>query len=178
MRLMTSLATSALIFGSTFAAQAQDFGFQVSNGLTLEQVVVTQETATAAPFQSRNLGSSAVITQSGQDNSAVSSITESPDAGTLVFQQGISNSVLAVIENSPGSAIAQAQFGSNNFSAAAIIGGSENGIASAQIGNTLSNSVALVDSVGTMVVYGQAGQGYSGGIVVRNAPRGTIVRLN
>ena len=51
-------------------------------------------------------------------------------------------------------------------------------IATAQIGNNLGINFGLVNSKGTRVVYGQAGSNYSGGIVVRNAPPGTVITLN
>jgi len=77
MRSKILLATIALMLGSTTAGLAQDFGFQVSNGLTLEQVMVTQESNTSAPTSSGGTGSSAVISQQGSENSATSSISSS-----------------------------------------------------------------------------------------------------
>ena len=111
MRSKILLATIALMLGSTTAGLAQDFGFQVSNGLTLEQVMVTQESNTSVPTNSGGTGSSAVISQQGSENSATSSISGSQNAGTLVLQTGDENTAVAVIQNSPGSAIAQAQLG-------------------------------------------------------------------
>ncbi|WP_280323115.1 hypothetical protein [Sulfitobacter faviae] len=127
MRLNLFIAKIALMLVGTTTGRAQDFGFQVSNGLTLEQVIVTQERTAGAPQSSGGDGSSAVISQDGEGNNAVSSISGSQNSGTLVLQQGNANDAIAVIQNSPGSAIAQAQLGSNNSSLAAIVGGRRTG---------------------------------------------------
>ncbi len=175
---------AAMLLGIASTASAQEFGFQIDNGLTLEEVVASRqskavlETGSGGNSGSAASGARTLIAQRGENNSASTAITNSQNAGAFILQAGTENYAVAAVQDSPGSVIAQLQIGSNNTSTAAIVGGSNNGIAVAQIGNSLHNSIALVNSEGTRVVYGQAGEGYSGGVVIKNAPEGTVVRLN
>jgi hypothetical protein len=122
--------------------------------------------------------SNSAILQAGTGNRAYSGAMASPGAVLGTFQTGEANTAQAAILESPGSAIAQTQIGDGNISVVGIIGGRENTIATGQIGNALGVAIGLVDSIRTQITYGQTGQGYSGGIVILNAPAGTVITLN
>ncbi|WPY96261.1 hypothetical protein T8T21_15910 (plasmid) [Limimaricola variabilis] len=171
---------AALILVCTSATNAmaqQPLVFEVQNGLTLEQISVarTQDPGTR---NGQTSGSTSVIAQTGSRNSAFTATIASPGAATTTLQAGSANLANAVIQDSPRSVIAQLQVGEGNTSQVGIIGGRDNAVATAQIGNNLGINFGLVNSKGTRVVYGQAGSNYSGGIVVRNAPPGTLITLN
>lgn len=176
----SSLSAVAFI---TCSASAQEVSFQIDNFFSLEQIVAQEAydaSSQSAPIDEMTLsgGSSSAITQEGTSNFAQSFVARSSDALTGIAQSGNSNASTAVILDSPDSAIAQLQVGDSNISVVGIIGGSENGVSTLQLGNNLGVSVALVNSTGTKVVYGQAGRDYNGGVVIRNAPVGTVIKLN
>lgn len=116
--------------------------------------------------------------QKGDANNAMVRMSASPAAGNATLQYGIGNGAWSVIHASPGSSIAQTQIGTGNAGLVGIFGGRDNRVATAQVGEGLSLAVGLVNSVGTDVIYGQAGQDVNGGVVIMNAPAGTVVRLN
>ncbi|WP_212523118.1 hypothetical protein [Actibacterium sp. MT2.3-13A] len=184
-RCPAGVAGALLALGLATAAQAQDLSFSVGN-FSLEQLVVAngQNPYTATlpnglgSAESTNRSATSIIVQQGSGNRASAYSTNSPGAALASIQLGQSNRAVGVIEDSPGSTIAQAQFGSNNDSLVGILRGADNAVSTVQLGDGLGASVALVDSTSTTVVYGQAGQNYNGGIVIRNAPPGTVVKLN
>lgn len=176
------------------AASAQNLDFQVEN-FSLEQIVTsgaastrfqqplliaTPSITTSAPINAETIsvGSNSVILQGGSLNFANTFITRSPGSNVATLQQGGQNKAYAIIDESPESDISQVQLGQQNFSVVGIFGGKENTVSTAQIGAQLEVAVGLVDSIKTKVVYGQAGTEYSGGIIIRNAPPGTVIRLN
>ena len=175
-------AASLLGIAYSPAATAQQIDFEVDN-VTLEQVIASE--ANMAPglpegalLEAEGTGSNTFILQAGNGNFGLTSIVNSPGSLAAVLQSGDSNTAAAVIQDSPGSSIATVQIGNNNNTLAGIVGGSDNTIGTAQIGDNLGLAVGLVNSEGTTVTYGQGGENYSGGIVIRNAPPGTVVRLN
>jgi len=174
------LLFQALFFGvAASAAMAQHhLSFEVQNGLTLEQISVAKTQRSISSSDRPSLGSASLIAQTGSRNSAFTATIASPGAATTTLQAGSANLANAVIQESPRSVIAQLQVGEGNTSQVGIIGGRDNAVATAQIGNNLGINFGLINSKGTRVVYGQAGSNYSGGIVVRNAPPGTVITLN
>ncbi|MAM00296.1 MAG: hypothetical protein CL583_17795 [Alteromonadaceae bacterium] len=182
-KLICSIALT-LVFGlrADFSV-AQEITFQIENSVSLEQVVTAQDTLRAAQqVQTRRdegpLGSTAFISQEGRLNNAQNFISQSRGASSSTLQVGLNNRSISAIIDSPGSAIAQLQAGRDNFALVGIVGGADNAVSTLQLGNELGVSVGLVNSTGTKVVYGQAGEGYNGGVVIRNAPPGTVVKLN
>ena len=162
---------------------AQEVTFQIENSVSLEQVVTAQDVLTAAQRgasrrDDTSLGSTAFISQEGRLNNAQNFISRSRRASSSTLQVGLNNRSISAIIDSPGSAIAQLQAGRDNFSLVGIVGGADNAVSTLQLGNELGVSVGLVNSTETKVVYGQAGEGYNGGVVIRNAPPGTVVKLN
>ena len=107
--------------------------YQIGNFVSLEQVVTIRQfedaIEQASQLQMDPVGSSSLIQQSGNDNSASSFIISSGGAATRIAQVGNENTATAVILGSPGSAISQLQTGSGNASVAGIIGGSSNSVA-------------------------------------------------
>lgn len=161
-------------------AGAQPLDFELDN-VTFQQIVAPRAMAPDALALNGSMGPSGtdvLVLQRGQDNRAATYIDSSPGGAIATLQLGRENIVAAVIVESPGSVIAQAQIGAGNISAVGIIGGNDNAVATAQIGQGLGVAVGLVDSQQTTITYGQAGQDYSGGVVIRNAPPGTVIRLN
>ena len=136
-------------------------------------------------------GALSLIQQIGVGNRAFTSSVDSAGSSTAIIQGGGGNEAAAEIEDSPNSAILIAQLGGFNTAVAEIRRGSDNGIAISQTGNNHTAGVSLVDSVGTTVLYGQIAleaqvdgatiatspNGQTGAYVIRNAPRGTVVRL-
>lgn len=178
----TLLAAAGLAGGGS--ALAEPISFQVDNA-SVEQIVAGQQQRSYEPMAGildpstlTEAGSSVVILQRGEDNAATSHVRNSPGAGIATLQIGAQNSAIAAIEDSPGSVIGQVQIGNGNTSVAAIVGGSGNTLATAQIGNGLGALVGLVNSQDTVVTYGQAGQDYNGGVVIKNAPPGTHIKIN
>jgi hypothetical protein len=166
-------------------SSAQDIDFQVNNLVSLEQVITMQDrlqAETLSPTFERRIdrfeGSSSVIIQDGTRNLGETYISSSSGAVAGIAQIGVSNSATGVIIDSPGSSVAQFQAGRDNSSLVGVIGGANSHVSTLQIGNNLDVAVGLVDSTDTQVVYGQIGSDYNGGIVIRNAPPGTIIRLN
>ena len=163
----------------------QDIDFQVNNLVSLEQVVTMQErlqAETLSPMLENRIdrfeGSSSVIIQDGIRNNGETYISSSPGALAAIAQIGVANSATGVIIDSPGSSVAQFQAGRDNSSVVGIIGSANSHVSTLQIGNNLDVAVGLLDSSDTQVVYGQMGSDYNGGIVIKNAPPGTVVRLN
>ena len=163
---------------------AQDIDFQVNNLVSLEQVITIQErlqAETLSPMHENRIdrfeGSSSVIIQDGIRNFGETYISSSSGALVAIAQIGVSNSATGVIIDSPGSSVAQFQAGRDNSSLVGIIGSANSHVSTLQIGNNLDVAVGLVDSNDTQVVYGQMGSDYNGGIVIKNAPPGTVVRL-
>ncbi|WP_339760157.1 hypothetical protein [uncultured Sulfitobacter sp.] len=177
---------SAFVFAAFIvpsSAFAQDVTFQIDNFVSLEQIIAQQAYVTstgATPMDNsvQAAGSTSSIVQQGTANFAQSFSANSSNAVIGIAQAGNDNTSIAVIVDSPDSAIAQLQLGNSNSSVVGIIGGSDNGVSTLQLGNNLGVSVALVDSTGTKVVYGQAGNDYNGGVVIKNAPVGTVIKLN
>lgn len=186
------MASGKLIWSVAFAfvcglradlAAAQEVTFQIENSVSLEQIVTAQDVLTAAQQvvarrDDTPLESTAFISQEGRLNNAQNFIFRSRGAASSILQVGLNNKSIGAIIDSPGSAIAQLQAGKDNFSLVGIVGGADNAVSTLQLGNELGVSVGLVNSTGTKVVYGQAGEGYNGGVVIRNAPPGTVVKLN
>ena len=178
------LVTAAFLVIAT-QSSAQDIDFQVNNLVSLEQVITMQDqlqAETLSPMLESRIdrfeGSSSVIIQEGTRNFGETYISSSSGAVAGIAQVGASNSATGVIIDSPGSSVAQFQAGRDNSSLVGIIGGANSHVSTLQIGNNLGVAVGLVDSTDTQVVYGQAGSDYNGGIVIKNAPPGTVVRLN
>ncbi|MEM9247271.1 MAG: hypothetical protein AAGB05_01095 [Pseudomonadota bacterium] len=197
--------SGALALAGAGMATAQDVSFSVGNGevgngaapnevvistqqgLSLERAIASNafgfETADRDGsfrtdiLHSNGSGSFNISGQTGIDNATFSSIFASPGAVTASEQLGERNSANAIISNSPQSVAAQFQFGSDLSSDIAIVGGRANAVGTTQFGNNLGVSIGLIDSVETTVVYGQLGEGYSGSIVFRNAPAGTVITL-
>ncbi|MDF3384594.1 MULTISPECIES: hypothetical protein [unclassified Sulfitobacter] len=178
------LCAAAFVAGlGVGSSTAQEITFQIENSVSLEQIVTAQDVLTAGqPGMVRrseaSLGSTAFISQEGRLNNAQNFTSRSPGASTSTLQIGLNNRSIGAIIDSPGSAIAQLQAGRENFSLVGIVGGADNAVSTLQLGNELGVSVGLVNSTGTKVVYGQVGEGYNGGVVIRNAPPGTVVKLN
>ena len=161
-------------------AGAQPLDFELDN-ITFEQIVAPRGIVPDAPALNSGpgpSGSDVLVLQRGQENRAATSIDASPGGAIATVQLGQDNTAVAAIVESPGSVIAQAQIGTGNSSAVGIIGGFDNAVATAQIGQGLGAAVGLVDSQQTTITYGQAGQDYSGGVVIKNAPPGIVIRLN
>tara|TARA_R110002012_G_scaffold47399_1_gene124200 strand:- start:4277 stop:4861 length:585 start_codon:yes stop_codon:yes gene_type:complete len=176
-------ATFALVYGlRADVVAAQEITFQIENSVSLEQIMTAQDFLTATPqvVERRDAfsGSTSIISQEGTRNSAQNYISRSDNAFSSTLQVGVDNTSIGAIIDSPRSVIAQLQAGGNNFSLVGIVGGADNAVSTLQLGNDLGVSVGLVNSTETKVVYGQAGEGYNGGVVIRNAPPGTVVKLN
>ncbi|WP_157384441.1 hypothetical protein [Nitratireductor soli] len=174
----------AILTGGSWPVFAEPLSFQVDNA-SVEQIVAGQQQRNYEPFAGildpaalTDAGSSVVILQRGENNAAASHVRNSPGAGIATLQFGAQNNAIATIDNSPGSVIGQVQIGDGNTSIAAIVGGAGNTLATAQIGNGLGALVGLVNSQDTVVTYGQAGQNYNGGVVIKNAPPGTRIKIN
>ncbi|MEL7213519.1 MAG: hypothetical protein AAGK92_12715 [Pseudomonadota bacterium] len=172
---------AAFILAAPGSLIAQSIDFRVDN-VTLEQTIATAQGSVAPMMMERQqaptAGSSTVILQRGQNNSALTSITGSTDAFAGALQTGDNNSSIAAIIDSPRSKIAQVQVGDSNSSIIAIVGGSDNTAATAQIGSNHHARIGLQNSTGTTVIFGQAGRNTNGGIVIKNAPRGTVIRVD
>lgn len=182
-----SLLLAALFFAPPVAAET--FRFEINN-FSLEQTVVSSSSRQTSPSadgvgsqdysltsRQASTGSSNVTFQRGFQNSGSSYSIDSPGAALATLQVGVENNAVGIIKDSPGSVIAQAQFGTGNSSVVGIFGGANNHAATVQIGSNLGAGVALVDSFDTKLVYGQAGADYNGGIVIKNAPANTVIKL-
>lgn len=188
-RPVRAVVSTCLLFAAAApAAYAEPISFQVDN-VQIEQVVSAgQQQANSAanpalagktgPSALPGSGSSSVLLQQGEANAAGAVISGSDGAAAAALQAGSANTAIAVIEDSPGSKIGQVQIGTGNVAAAAIVGGGGNTVATAQIGSGLGALIGLVDSVDTTITYGQAGQNYNGGIIIKNAPPGTSIKVN
>lgn len=184
-------AVTLLLLGAmSDSATAESFTFEVGNGLEPSNTYITSVQVAAldqsggsfenngATFQRPSSGSYTYASQFGANNTASTYTSRSGRAAIATLQLDDDNSSQAVIIDSPGSVIAQFQLGVSNSSDVAIIGGYANEIATLQAGNGLGISLGLIDSSHTQIVYGQVGSGYSGSVVFRNAPAGTVIRLS
>ena len=161
-------------------AWGQQLDFEVDN-VSLQQIVAPRSVAPDAPTLTGGMaptGSDVLVLQQGLENTAATYVEASPGGAIATLQLGQANTAVAVIKDSPGSVLAQAQIGTGTTSAVGVIGGNDNAVATAQIGHGLGVAVGLVDSQETTITYGQAGQNYSGGVVIKNAPPGTVIHLN
>lgn len=175
------LAAGIGVAHSVPVARAQSIDFQIGN-VSLEQVTSSRSHASPeadAIANGENIQTShTMILQHGDGNSATASTSGSPGSLIATLQAGEDNRNISVIVDSPGSKIGSVQIGRDNTAILGIVGGSGNTIGTAQIGSNLGALVGLVNSEDTTVLYGQAGKDYNGGIVIKNAPPGTVVRLN
>lgn len=173
--------TLGIVLSLPSAAIGQNIDFRVDN-ITLEQTVATNQMIANSAVVPRNmtpdLGSTTVILQQGDRNSAHTGIFNSNGGAVATLQVGDQNKTVAAIVDSPGSAIAQVQIGNNNSSIIGIVGGSDNIAATAQVGSNNHARIGLENSTGTTVTFGQAGGNHNGGIVIKNAPRGTRIRID
>lgn len=187
------LAFATCMINLATAVTGQSLNFVVQNDLSPREIYVSSRQGTGGAPANSNAATQAALSsqqnrfnsvgfsnyslQYGGDNFSGAYTNNSPGSSVAAIQYGQSNSAVALIEDSPGSVVAQFQLGSDLSSDVFIIRGQNNNVATAQLGNSLGISFGLVDSTETTVVYGQAGENYSGGIVVRNAPPGTVIRL-
>ncbi|WP_282027048.1 hypothetical protein [Limimaricola cinnabarinus] len=158
------------------AAGAQSYGFQLDNGLTLEQMTASRSVDFSAPTN-RSGPTGSTISQTGNENRGFTGQIASKSAVAALFQAGERNLSGVNIVRSPNSAAALVQLGEENYGLINVIEGRNNLISAVQLGNRLALQVNLVSSQGTEMVVGQIGEGASGSITVRNAPSGTVIRL-
>lgn len=179
---LLSLPVAVLAAFIAAPAFAQDFEFNISNGVSIQQLAATQQQvevqAITRQRQSVSTQSTSLIAQAGNANSAANFTLNSKYAGVLAYQIGDGNISSASIVDSPGSSVAQIQIGSDNTSRVGIMGGQDNSVATVQISNSNAISIGLINSRGTQVVYGSAKSGYRGVVIVKDAPKGTIIHLD
>lgn len=176
---LLAAALTVLIAAPVFA---QDFEFNISNGVSIQQLAATQQQVEAQTIarqrQSASTQSTSLIAQAGNANSAANYTLNSKYAGVLAYQLGDGNISSASIVDSPGSSVAQIQIGNDNTSRVGVMGGQDNSVATVQISNSNAISIGLLNSRGTQVVYGSAKSGYRGVVIVKDAPKGTIIHLD